>query len=399
MGHRSPHHRWSVGTPPGRLIRKAEGVHRALARRPWLIDALIALLTAITASTLMVGERDGDLLTPQLVNVPYALLAIALILARHHRTLVLLVLSVMVTSIAGLLEGRPGLTFMAALVLLYTFSVSTSRRNAVIAGVGATAVMYLSAVIAQDSPPEGPGVIVIPAWCAAAVAIGIAVRSFRNERATEARRLQERVIDERLTIARELHDLLGHSLSVINVQTAVAAHLIRSDVDKAEEALGVARAAGRSVLDEVRGMLSLLRSDEDGAPVDSLPTIDAIDELVTTMRASGLDIVVTTHGAQRPLTRSVSLAAYRIVQESLTNALRHGTGSAWLTMRYDSTQLRLTITNSTGAGRSASTPSGHGLIGIRERVASASGSVTIEDHGDRFVVDALLPISSASAGG
>jgi signal transduction histidine kinase len=367
-------------------------VHHIVKERQWLQDSAIVAAAAIALLPLVLADPIVGSTGFDIKGIPFAILAALLIAFRRHRTEVLLPCAVAVTSISGLLGGRPVLMFVATLVLLYTFCLTTSRPVAIAAGVATTVVLYVSALIDQDVPANGPGVIVIPAWGAATVAMADAVRSRRSERAAVAQQLEQRAIDERLTIARELHDLLGHSLSVINVHTAVAAHLLRTDVDQAEESLLLARTAGRSMLEEVRGLLAVLRHDGDDVPIDALPTIDALDDLVSTMRSSGLDVVLTIHGAQRDLSRAVSLTAYRLAQESLTNALKHGTGSAWLTVRYDERTIRLTVTNSAHGDRDHQTTNGHGLVGIRERVAAVGGTVTIGDHGDRFVVDATLPV-------
>jgi signal transduction histidine kinase len=367
-------------------------VHHLVTERPWLESSAIVAGAAVALLPLVLADPIVGSTGLGVKDIPFAIGAAMLIAFRRRRTEILLPCAVATTSIAGLLGGRPVLMFVATLVLLYTFCLATARPVAIAAGLATTLVMYVSALIDQDVPANGPGIIVIPAWGAATVAVADAVRSRRSERAAVAQQLEQRAIDERLTIARELHDLLGHSLSVINVHTAVAAHLLRTDVDQAEESLLLARTAGRSMLEEVRGLLAVLRHDGADVPIDALPSIDALDDLVTTMRSSGLDIVLTIHGAQRDLSRAVSLTAYRLAQESLTNALKHGTGSAWLTVRYDDHTIRLTVTNSAHPERDHQATTGHGLVGIRERVAAVGGSVTIGDHDDRFVIDAILPV-------
>ena len=244
------------------------------------------------------------------------------------------------------------------------------------------------------------------AWTAGAVGIADAVRSWRRYResadaqvraavlAAEAQ-AREQESEERLTIARELHELLAHNLSVMNVQTGAALHLLRSDPDQAEASLTTARAAGKTVLDELRELLAVLRHEhDDGAPMSSLPSADEVDQLVDTMRGSGLHVDWKRSGAPRPLSSVVSLAAYRIVQEGLTNAAKHGDGSVVLAMAWADDGLMITIENGT-AGAVDETGAGLGLVGMRERAAVNGGRLTVDADGDRFVVEAWLPADAA----
>ena len=207
--------------------------------------------------------------------------------------------------------------------------------------------------------------------------------------AAEAQTRQQ-VSEERLTIARELHDLLAHNLSVMNVQTGAALHLLRSDPEQAEVSLTAARDAGRTVLDELRELLAVLRHDEgEDAPTASLPTFEELDALVETMRGAGLAVTWTRSGVPLTLAPAVSLAAYRITQEGLTNAAKHGTGAAELVTEWDDAGVTLRIANETAA--SGGVGGGHGVVGMRERAAANGGRLTAEPLGSRFVVEAWLP--------
>ena len=192
-------------------------------------------------------------------------------------------------------------------------------------------------------------------------------------------------------IARELHDLLAHNLSVMNVQTGAALHLLRSDPDQAEASLMTAREAGSTVLGELRELLAVLRRDgDDGAPTSSLPSADDISQLVDTMRATGLNVTWNRTGLPRPLSPMASLAAYRIVQEGLTNAAKHGDGSAGLTTSWDDEGFTIAMTNRLGA-EADPIGAGLGLVGMRERAAVNGGRLTAAFHDDGFVVEAFLP--------
>jgi signal transduction histidine kinase len=212
---------------------------------------------------------------------------------------------------------------------------------------------------------------------------------------------RQQVFEERLTIARELHDLLAHNLSVMHVQTGAALHLLRSDPDRAEESLRAARDAGRSILDELRELLAVLRDDEpdesgDVAPRASLPTVDDVAALVNTMRSAGLAIVWTDTGAPQRLAPAVSLAAYRIVQEALTNAAKHGDGTATLITEWNNRSVTITVINPVRPhGITNKVPSrGHGLVGMRERALTNGGSLEAGETASDFEVRARLPVAT-----
>jgi signal transduction histidine kinase len=213
--------------------------------------------------------------------------------------------------------------------------------------------------------------------------------------AAEAQARQQ-ISDERLTIARELHDLLSHNLSVMNVQTGAALHLLHDDPDTAEQALTAARDAGRTVLDELRDMLAVLRqgTSDDDAPRGALPTVDDLPALVDTMRAAGLATTWTESGERRPVASPVSLAAYRIVQEALTNAAKHGSGSATLAVRWNRDALMITVTNPVPAlvPQQDQPSTGHGLIGMHERAIANGAVLEAGPTPVGFTVAARLPL-------
>jgi signal transduction histidine kinase len=223
-----------------------------------------------------------------------------------------------------------------------------------------------------------------------------------EQRAEEAERTRDevarrRAMEERLRIARELHDSLTHSISVIQVQAGVAEHLARKHGEEVPPALLAIREAGADAARELRETLGALRSEENG---DS--GLSQLDGLVTRARAAGLAVTVTVTGAERPLLPEVDQAAYRIVQEALTNVSRHGgeAGAAVL-LHYTPDALRVQIDNdgmATAAGE-VPRPASHGLglIGMRERVSALGGRLQAgpQDAGG-FRVRAELPSRPAS---
>lgn len=206
---------------------------------------------------------------------------------------------------------------------------------------------------------------------------------------------QRRVIEERLRIARDVHDLVAHHIAVINVQAGVAGHLIDSDPEAAGQAISLVRGAASTVADQLGELLSVLRSpgDIDG-PIAPTPDLDAIEYLISSFAASGLDIRRETSGARREFSGSAQLAVYRVVQEALTNAHKYGTGSADITLRFDDHGLEVSVSNS--INHAAPEGNGYGLIGMRERVEAVGGTLEtgISPDESRFNLVATSPARS-----
>jgi signal transduction histidine kinase len=220
-----------------------------------------------------------------------------------------------------------------------------------------------------------------------------------ERRAEEAERTRDeaarrQAMEERLRIARELHDSLTHSISVIQVQAGVAEHLAHKRGEEVPPALLAIREAGADAARELRATLSVLRSTEDGDGSG----LGQLDRLVARARAAGLPVTVTITGAERPLPADVDQAAYRIVQEGLTNVSRHaGRAHASVSLRYTHEALTIQIDNDgTGDGARPAGP-GLGLIGMRERVSALGGRLHAgPQDGGGFQVRAELPARAPS---
>jgi signal transduction histidine kinase len=215
-----------------------------------------------------------------------------------------------------------------------------------------------------------------------------------ERRAEEAERTrdeaaQRKAMEERLRIARELHDSLTHSISVIQVQAGVAEHLARKRGEEVPPALQAIREAGADAARELRATLSVLRSTEDGDGSG----LCQLDSLVTRARAAGLPVTVTITGTERPLPSDVDRAAYRIVQEALTNVSRHaGPAQASVSLRYTPEALTVQVDNDGTGGGTRSAGPGLGLIGMRERVSALGGLLHAGPQDDGgFRVRAELP--------
>jgi signal transduction histidine kinase len=223
----------------------------------------------------------------------------------------------------------------------------------------------------------------------------------RSLRAAEARaeRLEldrrEAIVEERTRIARELHDVIAHSVSVMTVQAGAAEEMLRVDPPRAVEPVRAVQETGRQALVEMKRLVGMLREGDEEAGLAPQPGLAEVERLVTQMRDAGLDVVLQVEGTPRPVPIGVDLSAYRVVQEALTNSLKHGGGApAVVTLRYGERELALEVTDD-GRG-DATDGQGHGLAGMRERVGIFGGSFEAGPRaGGGFAVRASLPLEGA----
>jgi signal transduction histidine kinase len=223
----------------------------------------------------------------------------------------------------------------------------------------------------------------------------------RAERAERARETEARaaVAEERARIAREMHDVVAHSLSVMVVQAEAAEAMLDGDPDRARRPLAAVQQTGRDALGELRRMLGVLREMADQNPeLAPQPGLSGIDELVDHVRQAGLPVSVRVEGDPRPLPPGIDLSAYRIVQEGLTNALKHaGPASAEVVLRYGAREIELEVRDD-GRGGGSGNGGGHGLLGMRERVALYGGDLTAGPRPEGgFALVARLPLETRSA--
>lgn len=218
---------------------------------------------------------------------------------------------------------------------------------------------------------------------------------FEADREAAAKRA---VAEERQRIARELHDVIAHSVSVMTVQAGAVRRLLHPDQERERLALESIEATGREALTEMRRLVGLLR--EQGATPEFVPppSMRAVDVLVGTVHEAGLPVELEVVGEPRGLPAGIDLAAYRVIQESLTNALKYaGPAQAWVTIRWTERCLELEIANDGSGSKGVARRGGHGLEGLRERVTLVGG--TIESgprEGGGFVVKAQLPLGGRS---
>jgi signal transduction histidine kinase len=287
---------------------------------------------------------------------------------------------------------------VAMVVAVYTVAASLPRYEALVAAATATAAATIALLGLGDFNRAASDLIpLVGAWVLGdnlgtrrAYTRALEERAERLEREQEAERARA-VAEEQARIARELHDVIAHNVSVMVVQAAAANDVFDTRPERAREALHAIEASGRTALAELRRLLGVVRGD--GADFTPQPGLDRLDELVAQVRAAGLAVAVSVEGAPRPLPAGVDLSAYRVVQEALTNTLRHaGATRADVALRYGDGELDVEVRDD-GAGTGNGAGSGRGLIGMRERVAAFGGSLeTGTPSSGGFAVSARFPL-------
>ncbi|WP_329032778.1 sensor histidine kinase [Streptomyces sp. NBC_01725] len=301
---------------------------------------------------------------------------------------------------------------MSCVIALYTVASRTDRPTTWRVGLVTMATLTLAAMLSGPTPWYAQENLGIFAWTGMAGAAGDAVRSRRafidaiRERAERAERTREeearrRVAEERLRIARDLHDVVAHHIALVNVQAGVASHVMDKRPDQAKEALAHVREASRSALNELRATVGLLRQSGDpAAPTEPAPGLALLDELVGTFRHAGLPVDVARGDPDTRLPAAVDLAAYRIIQEALTNVRKHagpGAKAEVSVVRVGPTVEVTVLDNGSGTGEPAD-GSGHGLLGMRERVTALGGTLTAGPrYGGGFRTQAILPVKVRTA--
>ncbi|WP_340380558.1 histidine kinase [Streptomyces sp. SS7] len=300
---------------------------------------------------------------------------------------------------------------MSAVVALFTVAATTDRRTTLRAGLLTMTALTSAAMLAGPLPWYAQENLGILAWTGIGATAGDAVRSRRavvraiRERAERAERTREeearrRVAEERLRIARDLHDVVAHHIALVNVQAGVAAHVMDKRPDQAKEALAHVREASRSALNELRATVGLLRQSGDPeAPTEPAPGLDRLDELAGTFRNAGLLVEVARADHDTRLPAAVDLAAYRVIQEALTNVQKHAGADAKAEVSVVRVGPHLEITvlddGAPGPEEAPAGGGGHGLLGMRERVTALRGTLTTGPrYGGGFRVHAILPVKT-----
>lgn len=364
---------------------------------PWWADVLLAVV--------LIGAVEGPALwdASPLLIVAAVGAAVAIVLRRRHPlgALSLAVTEDVVMVVAGY-DDRAVSPFMAVLVALYTLAVCGPARRTVIAA--AVAIVMLEIAVVAAGQPEG--VVAVAIWTAAAWAAGRVEGASRRqaERLEEmaARLARERdalarlaALDERSRIARDLHDSVAHTVSVMVLQAGAAEQVLASAPDKALAAARAVEAKGRDALGELRELLGVLHDDEEASPRAPQPSLTGLDTLIAEVARTGLPVELRVHGKPSTVPVGVDVSAYRIIQEALTNALKHaGPVPTTVTLDYMPDAVTVEILDHGNGTRARPTDSpGHGLIGMRERVALYDGELQTGARPDAgYMVRARLPL-------
>jgi signal transduction histidine kinase len=297
-----------------------------------------------------------------------------------------------------------GPIFVSAVVGLVV-AAQTGRRVATwaLAAAGYSGFVVAMVVDPEGDGPRWPHLALVAGWLAVVLAVGELVRvrrlQFGERRRMEAERRQQRVSEQRLALAQELHDVLAHNISLINVQASVALHLLDEQPDQARPALTNIKEASHQALRELRTALDALRRDDD-APRAPAPRLADLDGLIEGVRSSGLDVELVRSGSTAPLPAPVELAAFRIVQEALTNIARHAEARRVTVHVVHDDELTVEVVDdgrgALVAGRAPGAEEGNGIIGMRERAESLGGRIEAGPRaGGGFRVVAHLPVEPA----
>ncbi|MGW2044557.1 sensor histidine kinase [Streptomyces sp. NPDC001858] len=368
-------------------------------------DVWIAAGSAAAAVVLGTFVEDGR--RPDALGWALLLGAQVALLARRRRPMAVLLAVLACVVPYHALDFMHSAPVPASMIALYTVAVSGSVRRTL--AVGGTVVSFTLTVNALTNPDQVVDILRITGWIVSVLLFGSYLRIHR-ERAERAERSREeearrRVAEERLRIARDLHDLLAHTITLIGVQTSVAAHVLAADPDRLDRA-AVAKALDdiadtcRNARGELRTTLEVLReNDHPDAPEarGPLPGLHGLPDLAETAREAGARVELSVGAGEVP--PAVGAAAYRIVQEALTNAVRHGGRedlAVGVRVQEEPGALRVTVTDD-GAGAGTGPP-GFGLVGMRERARSVGGTLEAgprDDEGEGYEVRAVLPTGAA----
>ncbi|MEU3658880.1 sensor histidine kinase [Streptomyces sp. NPDC032940] len=387
-----------------------------LSAHPLALDAALAaavLVCMVAGSFADPHGPDGvtwGVRTPDPFSLLLMVLGAAALVLRRRAPLAVLAFTGCL-SIVECVTGDPRApVVMSAVVALYTVAATTDRSTTWRVGLLTMTVLTGVAMLAGPLPWYAQDNLAVFAWTGIGATAGDAVRSRRafvqaiRERAEKAERTREeearrRVAEERLRIARDLHDVVAHHIALVNVQAGVAAHVMDKRPDQAKEALAHVREASRSALNELRATVGLLRqSDDPKAPTEPAPGLDRLDELVATFHHAGLHVEVARADQGTTLPTAVDLAAYRIIQEALTNVQKHAgpRAKAEVSIVRVGPHIEVTVLDD-GAGETDAPADGggHGLLGMRERVTAVRGTLTTGPrYGGGFRVHAILPVRS-----
>jgi signal transduction histidine kinase len=374
---------------------------------PPLTDTLLALALCAIAEVEVASEHLG----PYWASVPsFAILTFAVAWRRRAPFAVVLVgfSASLAGAAAGVSQHKPFSPILIVFVVLYALALYSTPRRAVAGLAFAAASVYGGIAFAVHHGESYGGtdygfiaVLLLAPWLAGKALRGRVVHADVLERRAEQaerereERAREAAREERARIARELHDVIAHSVSVMVVQAGAAEEVLREAPERALEPIRAVQDTGRAALAEMARLLGMLRRDGEELGLAPQPGLDDLEALLREVRNAGLPVELRVEGEPRPLPLGVDLSAYRIVQEALTNSRKHGGDArALVTVRYAADELQLEVRD-TGSGSGNGAGGGHGLVGMRERVALFGGELEAgPGPGGGFRVRARLPVEA-----
>ena len=400
----------AVDSSPERLAGAEQWVVRL--KRP-LFDLALALLVMVFGlfGTAPAGADQPGVVPPD--GRTYALVVVAALALAGRRRWPFATLAVATGAISVylVLGHAYGPILFSLFIAVYTVAAYRPFRSAAVAAGAALAAVLVHTFVSAGVTPGLTGVVPNAAFIVVPFAVGVTIRVNREAIARNRAERSRKVADEeRLRIAQEVHDVVGHGLAAINMQAEIALHLLPKRPEQAETALTAISRTSREALDELRVTLAVVRRGDDRQPT---PGLGQLEQLRDRLAGAGLPVTVEVTGEPRDLPIAVDLAGYRVVQESLTNVLRHA-GSATATVRigYAPTEVTVEVTDTgprPGATGSRPGPAprrgpggapatdGHGLAGMRERVAALGGDFTAGPRPEGgFRVYARLPTEPQS---
>ncbi|HTR32570.1 MAG TPA: sensor histidine kinase [Gaiellaceae bacterium] len=382
----------------------------SLAQR-YGLDALIVLAALEGAVEVVVRQgAEGAPQTTAWFAAPATALIILPLLARRRFPFVAPAAVWLIGAACSFVDGRLVVfttsVFVAGMAASFLLG---GLRDSLQAPLGLAIVLGGAAIVTYNKPDHTAAELVfIPLLFAIGWLAGFALRERADEasaaevRAAAAERERDTVsriavAEERARIARELHDIVAHSVSVMVLQAGAIRHRLPDELADDAEALRGVEQTGRSALAEMRRLLGAMRGDGDSLELAPRPGLDRLDALLDDVGRAGLPVELHVEGSPFPLPEAIDLSAYRIVQEGLTNALKHAHASrADVTVRYRPEELEIEVRDD-GNGSSSSDGVGHGLVGVRERVKIYGGEMTAgAAAGSGFVLTTRLPIGSES---
>ena len=377
------------------------------AVRRWEFDVLIVVLAV--AAVLEVAIRRDNADAPQTTlwfGIPAAAVIVLWLLARRRFPFGAPAAFWLLAAAASFVDGRlipfPAGLYLAGMLAAFLLG---NLRDVILARVGLAVILGSMATIIFNRPGHSPGELVfIPLLFGIAWLAGFALNARAEQadaaeaRAAQAERERETaariaVAEERARIARELHDIVAHAVSVMVLQVGAVRHKLPEELADESGALRGVEQAGRTALAEMRRLLSAMRRDGDDLELAPQPGLGGVGALVAEIGRAGLPVTLHVEGEAAPLPRAIDLSAYRIVQEGLTNALKHARAHrADVTLRYAPDELQIEVRDD-GTGGGASNGPGYGLVGVGERVKIYGGTMTAGAAPDGgFVLGARLPL-------